>query len=160
MSRKNFADMTAAERGEYAKAVKSLRQDAGLTQGALAELAGISRASVINLESGDTVPQADNLAKILTVLGVELDEPEFLPQTELWLTMFGTLIEATPEPAREQSVNKALRVLSSGIKRSSRPVMYVTPSGEDLHSVDLSDEALELAASDDDTGIDASRETS
>ncbi|MDY0828548.1 helix-turn-helix transcriptional regulator [Microbacterium sp. BG28] len=116
MSKKSFADMTMAERQELASRVKSLRQEAGMTQAELAKAAGVSRATINTLETGAKVPQAENLAKVLTVFGLT-DDPSFEPQTELWLTMIGTLIEAIPTDRREPAVASVIRELGRDVNR-------------------------------------------
>jgi len=82
----------------------------------LAAAAGVSRPTIIGIESGTSVPQEGKLVRILAVLGVDVDGPRFGQQTELWLSMMGTLIEAIPEQRREPSVNAAIRELTAGIQ--------------------------------------------
>ncbi|MCU1408513.1 MAG: transcriptional regulator, family [Microbacteriaceae bacterium] len=152
MSRKKFAELTAEERATYASRVKALRQGRGLTQQALANEAKVSRQTINTLESGASTPQADVLARILRAVGFDVEEPEFEKQTEIWLTMMGTLIEAIPEPRREDSVHSAIRVLSDGLRHTSGATRDV----EDLQEVDLRSE-YGLAATEDDTGVDPAR---
>jgi transcriptional regulator with XRE-family HTH domain len=130
MSRKKFADLSAGERAAYAKRVKSLRQSLDMTQQELASAAGVTRQTVNGLENGASIPQAEVLAKVLSVLGIEVNEPQFEVQTELWLTMMGTLIEAVPEVRREETVGTAMRVLSDGVRSTSnvRPLRNVGPA--------------------------------
>src|SRR4051812_7252618 len=107
MSKKKFAEMPAEERADWARKVKRIRQEAGLTQAQLAEQAETSRQTINNLEKGLT-PQADTLRKVLVALGIDVDGPEFEAQTELWLSTMGTLIEAIPSERRQKHVDMAI----------------------------------------------------
>jgi len=51
-----------------------IRKDKGITQEVLAENAGISRGAYRNVEKGRSLPQADTLKSIASVLGVHLKE--------------------------------------------------------------------------------------
>lgn len=115
MSKRKIADMSMAERAELAKQVERLRRDAGMKQAELAELANTSRATIINIEGGKRVPQADVLTRIFDALGQEDGETEFLPETEVWLSSMGTLIEMIPEQTRPKHVGIAIRDLAAGI---------------------------------------------
>ncbi|CAN7263346.1 helix-turn-helix domain-containing protein [Microbacterium foliorum] len=133
MSNKKIADMSMAERQEMASRVKSLRQEAGMTQAQLADAAGVSRATINTLETGTKVPQADNLSRVLAVFGLN-DGPEFEPQTESWLIMIGTLIEAIPAPRREPAVSGVIRDLGRELQRRdvsdlTEDDFKVTPEG-------------------------------
>jgi transcriptional regulator with XRE-family HTH domain len=108
--------MTSDDRRAYAERVKFLRLSADMTQHDLAAAAGVSRPTIIGIESGDTIPQEDKLVRILGVLGVDVYAPEFGEQTDQWLSMIGTLIEAVPESRREPAVNAAMRELTAEIR--------------------------------------------
>lgn len=116
MSKNSFEEWSEMQRVEFAKQVKSLRLDRGWKQSDLAEAAGVSRATVISTENGSRTPQGEVLARMLEVLGVNPGEPDYDTQTELWLSMMGTLIEAIPEDRRQEYVNSALRELTRGVK--------------------------------------------
>lgn len=113
--------MTSTQRRVYAERVKLLRQAAGLRQEDLAAAAGVSRPTIIGIENGTSVPQQDKLIRILGVLGVDVEGPKFGEQTERWLTMMGSLIEAIPVQRREPAVNAAIRELTAGIRGSGEP---------------------------------------
>ncbi len=70
-SRRSTADR-ARSRGALAAVVASRRQDLDLTQGDLADLAGVARGPVISLEAGRTV-SLDALLSVLRVLGLHLE---------------------------------------------------------------------------------------
>lgn len=50
-------------------AVRALREEAGLTQAGLAELAGIPRLYVVKLENGEVTEQVVRLVALLKILG-------------------------------------------------------------------------------------------
>jgi transcriptional regulator with XRE-family HTH domain len=117
MSKDRLTGATADERRQWAARVRALRQSAGLGQTELAELAGVARQSISNMETGNATPQEGQLRRVLEVLGVELGA-DFEPQTEVWLGMMGSLIEAIPGDHRQPTVSSAIRVLSDGVRRS------------------------------------------
>lgn len=51
------------------RALRQLREDAGLTQAELAEAAGIPRLYVVKLESGEVTEQVVRLVALLKLLG-------------------------------------------------------------------------------------------
>ena len=51
------------------QAVRQLREEAGLTQAELAELAGIPRLYVVKLENGQVTEQVRRLVALLKLLG-------------------------------------------------------------------------------------------
>ncbi len=55
-----------------ANLIKSNRKKAGLTQLELAELAGVGKTLVFNLEKGQANAQFENLLKILRVLNIKI----------------------------------------------------------------------------------------
>ena len=136
MSKKEIPELSRAERVEYARKVKSLRQSAGMTQQELADAAGVSRQTVNTLESGDKAPHSDSILRVLRVFGIDAEEHRFSEQTELWLHVMGALIEAIPASRQHHTVNRAILVLSDGVSGNSN----VTPMRKnvDKTSVDLS----------------------
>ena len=71
-------DMAVKNSG-LAEIVRSQRKLAGLSQTELAELAGVGKTLVFDLEKGHEGIQWQNLKKILRVLNVRV---QFLPPTE------------------------------------------------------------------------------
>lgn len=60
--------------------IRELREAKGITQEALAELSGVSRATIWALECGqDKVTTTKTLIKIAEALGVRLDDLYFSP---------------------------------------------------------------------------------
>lgn len=61
--------------------IRELREAKGITQEALSELSGVSRATIWALESGqDKVTTTKTLIKIAEALGVRLDDLYFSPE--------------------------------------------------------------------------------
>lgn len=54
--------------------IKELRVAAGLTQGQLAELVGVSQPAVTYWESGESIPSLANLRAMAGLFGCTLDE--------------------------------------------------------------------------------------
>jgi Predicted transcription factor, homolog of eukaryotic MBF1 len=72
------ANLSPAERAKIefeveliGKLIKA-REDKGLTQGQLAEAAGLKQSAVARLESLKATPQIDTLFKVLTPMGYKL----------------------------------------------------------------------------------------
>jgi transcriptional regulator with XRE-family HTH domain len=53
--------------------LKELREAAGLTQGSLAELAGMSKGGVANLEQGIRKPSLETAQKLAAALGISCE---------------------------------------------------------------------------------------
>jgi transcriptional regulator with XRE-family HTH domain len=51
--------------------LKELREDQGLSQRALAELAGVAPATIVRAENGQRVPRGMTARKLAKALGVE-----------------------------------------------------------------------------------------
>lgn len=165
MSKNESRKLTPTQRAEWSQRVKALRQAKDLTQEQLADEARVSRASIISLEKGATVPQSDKLVRILMHLGVDVFEARFQEDTEIWLTMMGTLIEAIPKPRRMPVVNDAIQVLARGIEGETLATVSpirrdVVPATEDvdLHRVRLDPE--KLAANTDNSPVSPDRSES
>jgi y4mF family transcriptional regulator len=58
---------------ELGKIVRFHRKEAGLTQKELADMAGVGKAVVYDLEKGKTTQQLDTILKILKVLNITLE---------------------------------------------------------------------------------------
>ncbi|HMM49693.1 MAG TPA: helix-turn-helix transcriptional regulator [Miltoncostaeaceae bacterium] len=54
------------------RAVRELREEAGLTQAELAELAGIPRLYIVKLENGHATEQVRRLIALLRLLGARI----------------------------------------------------------------------------------------
>lgn len=128
MTTKKMSATTPSERAELAKQIKALRQSAGMSKKLLAHEAQISRQTLDNIENGVTAPQAGVLERILNTLGVSTETISFESETDLWLTMIGTLIEQLPAELRPQSVDRVVRSLAHDIKNAPA---NVTPVHQD-----------------------------
>lgn len=138
MSRNSSEKLTAQDRLALTRRVKELRLQAGYRQDELAELAGVSRQTLSDIENANTnAPQMKTLVRIYDALGVDIAPPEFEGQTQLWLAMLGALIEAVPEDRRSGAVDKAVVAITSEIGRRSNvtpfPSRNVGTPAEDDH---------------------------
>jgi HTH-type transcriptional regulator/antitoxin HipB len=70
---------------EIAKTIRYFRKQSGLSQLQLAELAGVGKTVVFDIEKGKTTIQLASLLKILTILNIQLQlQPPFdLPEGEV-----------------------------------------------------------------------------
>jgi transcriptional regulator with XRE-family HTH domain len=59
---------------ELGKNIRRLRRDAGLVQAQLAQMSGVSRASITNVEAGSQAPPPFRLARIAEALKVRVAE--------------------------------------------------------------------------------------
>lgn len=59
--------------GPLASRIRGLRENASMTQGELASRVFVSRQTVINWEKGRTLPDAESLKRLSSVLGITLD---------------------------------------------------------------------------------------
>ncbi|HWD40040.1 MAG TPA: helix-turn-helix transcriptional regulator, partial [Fimbriimonas sp.] len=83
--------------------VREARMRAGLTQERLAELAGVSRRSVIRWEAGHVVPHRSELSFLLDALSIDGDERKD------WLRAYAA--GKKPDEAETTGLGKRLRVL-------------------------------------------------
>ena len=60
------------ERVQIGKKIRSFRRSKNMTQIELAELAGLSRNSIINYERGYRVPRADSLEILASLMGISV----------------------------------------------------------------------------------------
>lgn len=112
MSRNSSGKLSADARASLAQRVKPLRLAQKMNQEQLAEWANVSRQTLSDIENGNTTPQAKVLQRIYQVLGVDIEPVRFEEQTEIWLSMLGTLIEAVPIERRSRAVDGAVRAIS------------------------------------------------
>jgi transcriptional regulator with XRE-family HTH domain len=161
MSRNSSAKLSAQDRLALARRIKDLRLQRGVRQEDLAEWASVSRQTLSDIENGNVAaPQMKTLIRIYDALGVDIHPPEFEEQTQLWLAMLGTLIEAVPEERRSGAVDKAVVAISGEI--APRANITALPSRNVGGSTDTDLETVELditkiAASKDNTPVHPSR---
>jgi len=117
MSKNSLGSMSMEQRRQFAAQVKQVRLELGLTQQDLADAASVSRQTVSNLERG-TVPQAENLARILDTLGIHTSTSEFSEDTDMWLGVLGGMLESLPPMRRgvagQAAVSAVAAELASG----------------------------------------------
>ena len=60
-----------AERKGFAERLRTIREEAGISQYRLAKLSGISKQSLSRLELGETQPSWETVQRLATALGVD-----------------------------------------------------------------------------------------
>src|SRR6056297_3209470 len=122
--------------------VVALRGTRGASQQQLADMAGIPRSTITNIESGAANPSLDNLVRLSAALGVGIEELIAEPRDEC------VLIPADRVPVRERSRGKVRvhdllpeRIKGFHIERlelepgaSMRGTPHVTGTKEYLHT--------------------------
>lgn len=91
------------ERLDYAKQVRIVRGMRGLSQSDLAEAAGVGRGTIINIETGKTIPQGDVLVRIMRVLGmVDNETPDMPDWVEGNMEIIASMLMRVPESKRAE----------------------------------------------------------
>ena len=111
--------LTYLDKKKFGALVRSLREARGLTQAQLAEMVGLKRTGVTNLESGFAKPSADAFCAIGVALGASLDHlagigacspaERTLPA---WLADLLPDLAALDKPGRD-----AVRALVKGLRK-------------------------------------------
>ena len=70
------------------ESVKRIRNERGLSQQRLSEMAGINKVTLVHIETGKSSPNVDTLDKLARALGVEV--ADFFPKAEPSLFSFDT----------------------------------------------------------------------
>ncbi|MEB0303851.1 helix-turn-helix transcriptional regulator [Cryobacterium sp. 10I1] len=106
----------------YSQKVRPARVAQGLSQDELAEMAGVSRGTVMNLESGKSAPQADKLWRILLALDIAPGRDNEWPvYVEEYLRLIAPLITAiTDEKRRGEVMGKVIMMLGEGAQGQTR----------------------------------------
>jgi transcriptional regulator with XRE-family HTH domain len=84
---------------DAARVTREARGRAGLTQRELARSAGMQQPAIARIETGDVVPRADTLARLLAACGLALTIEPRLPESEDWARTRGeirALLRVTP----------------------------------------------------------------
>lgn len=99
-----------ADRERFAKQVGPARKAQGITQDALAEMSGVSKNTIGNIERGATVPQAAKLLPLLEFLGIGPSSAIALrPVVAEQMDLIGSMLELLPDsevPAVGAKVSK------------------------------------------------------
>lgn len=130
MSKTELPNLSFEERGKLAARVKELRSAAGMKQSELAELAGITRQALSNIERG-SVPQIDNLRRIYEVLGIEIAPLEFSRETRQWLAIVGGILDSLPEEKRDAAGKAAVATVTEHLQAAARSNVIVGGFGKD-----------------------------
>lgn len=87
-----------ADRERFAKQVGPARKSQGITQDALAEMSGVSKNTIGNIERGATVPQAAKLLPLLEFLGIgPAGEMSLRPVVAEQMHLIGSMLELLPD---------------------------------------------------------------
>lgn len=99
-------DQAAAERAatNLANNIRALRELRKLTQQQLAQLSGVPRPTVANLETGGANPTLGVLVKIASALGVSIEELILAPRSSAKLYPAGTLPSRTRGKVKVQKL--------------------------------------------------------
>ena len=93
--------LSEQERLDYARQIRGVRTLRGMSQADLAEAAGTGRGTIINIETGKTVPQGDVLLRIMRVLDMVTDDAPVVPEwVEGNLEIIGSMLLRVPESKR------------------------------------------------------------
>ena len=66
--------------GAFRITLAAARVNAGLTQKDVCRTIGMTEKTLVNWESGKTMPSVDNAQKLCALYGVKLDDINFLPK--------------------------------------------------------------------------------
>ncbi|NKS97519.1 helix-turn-helix domain-containing protein [Rhodococcus hoagii] len=104
--------MDEQTRRAFAAKIKPARVAAGLQQEELAEMAGVSRRTIGNIERGKVVPQAEVLWKLMTALDLTPHPADDLPDwVDEYVQIIAPLIMAIEQPRRSQVMREVIFML-------------------------------------------------
>lgn len=93
--------LSEQERLQYAQQIKTVRLNKGMSQVDLAEAANVGRGTIINIETGKTIPQGEVLVRVMRALDMVADEGEHVPE---WiqgnLAIIAKMLARVPEDRR------------------------------------------------------------
>lgn len=109
--------MNRDEREALRERVKKARRDKDLTQKQVADMAGVSLATLNNFERGESVPQFEKLASILRVLEIEGDAAttgqSYPEDVKNFLLMMGAYLTQLDEATRLDRIGRLVREIVS-----------------------------------------------
>lgn len=112
-------DMDEQTRKAYASRIKQARVAADLRQEDLAEIAGVSRRTIGNIERGEVVPQTHVLWRLMTALDMTPHPGDHLPDwVEEYLQIIAPLIMSIQQPERGDVMRRVILMLSDAAARS------------------------------------------
>lgn len=107
--------MSRAERASVRERFATARRVRDLSQKQVAEIAGVSLATVNNFERGESVPQYEKLVRILDAVGVESDEEttreSYPDDVQTFLMMMGAYLSLLDEEARLARIGELVRAI-------------------------------------------------
>ena len=107
---------TEQERLAKAAEVKTLRTARGWSQQELADVAGVARGTIGNMENGMT-PQADTLASVLTALDANPAQPaQWSENVRMWLNALAPLVDRLADGQRERVMLGVLTDLAEALR--------------------------------------------
>ena len=149
--------MDEASRSMWASKIRPARMAKGLKQEELAEMSGVARRTIGNIESGRMVPQAANLRKLMIALDLgpepEQSYPEFVRE---WIAVIAPLIQAIPQPTRTAVMTDVVMLLGNAAGAGGGKIHALKPRNQAVTLDDLEGEPyVAYARDDDDHGDDA-----
>ncbi|AJT42389.1 helix-turn-helix transcriptional regulator [Psychromicrobium lacuslunae] len=102
------------DRLSYGSLIRDLRIGKNITQEGLAEIAGVSRQTVSNIESGKTAAQPAVMESILRGLGVGRAS-DVSPTANRYLAILGPMIDALDDDVLDEAMAKVVKVLVEAI---------------------------------------------
>ena len=112
-------DMDGQERLLWGSKVAAVRARRELTQSQLAEIAGVSRGTVANIESGMT-PQVETLWAVMQALDMTPDPLDAHPAfVQEHIRILAPLIAALPDDIRGKVMGEVIVMLGMAVKGSN-----------------------------------------
>ena|GEM_PF-4513086 len=109
--------MDRKTRLHWASQVKSVRQLRGLKQSDLAEIAGVSRGTVGNIENGAMAPHVKSLWSVMQALDLDPDPAHEWPSyVEEYIRMLAPLIMRLEEKSRGEVMGEVIMLLGRATK--------------------------------------------
>lgn len=105
--------MDEQTRKAYASKIKQARVAAGLRQEELADIAGVSRRTIGNIERGTVVPQSAVLRRLMTALDMAPHPGDHLPDwVDEYMQIIAPLIMSIQQPERGEVMRRVILLLS------------------------------------------------
>ncbi|MFE5790677.1 helix-turn-helix domain-containing protein [Rhodococcus erythropolis] len=105
------------DRERFAKEVGPARRSQGITQEELAEMSGISKNTIGNIERGATVPQAAKLLPLLRFLGIGPAALSLRPVVAEQMNMISGMFELLPDDDVPAVGAKVTRLILNEVHR-------------------------------------------
>lgn len=106
--------MDEQERATWASKIKPARVAKGLTQQELADMSGVARRTIGNIETGKMIPQAGNLRRLMMALDLGPDPADEYPEwVREWIAVIAPLIQVIPQPPRNEVMTEIVMLLGN-----------------------------------------------